>query len=164
MDEDLEEKARRLLGRDYDNAGAIAGDLAEALRRLERLHSASGALLTSDGTEHWERAEAMWQALVDALRAPQERRGSAARAEPGHQGASLGVRSDRPDDLAIVEAMPVRAVVRPAIDHVGVEEWHIECWWAGGAKYAPIVVDGERGDLADWICRELNERAPGGAS
>lgn len=70
MDEDLEEKARRLLGRDYDNAGAIAGDLAEALRRLERLHSASGALLTSNGTENWERSEAMWQALVDALRAP----------------------------------------------------------------------------------------------
>lgn len=37
-------------------------------------------------------------------------------------------------------------------------EFHIECRWADGQKYAPIVVDAEHPELADFIARCINNR------
>ena len=56
----------------------------------------------------------------------------------------------RGDDL------PSRATVRAAVNEHGEDEWHIECWFPSGNKYAPIVVDGGEEALADWICEQIN--------
>ena len=47
-----------------------------------------------------------------------------------------------------------KATVRDAV-----EEWHIECWFDDGQKYAAISVDIDREDLADWLCRIINQLA-----
>lgn len=44
-----------------------------------------------------------------------------------------------------------KATVRVADD-----EWHIEIRFKNGEKYAPIKVDIEHEELADRICRMLN--------
>jgi hypothetical protein len=43
----------------------------------------------------------------------------------------------------------------------GDDEWHIECRFDDGQKYAAIRVDKEQEDLADAICAFLNARARG---
>ena len=49
------------------------------------------------------------------------------------------------------------ATVRSAIDENDDEEWHIECQFADGLKYAPVVVDGDHEKLADDIAEWLTK-------
>jgi len=46
----------------------------------------------------------------------------------------------------------ISATVRDAED-----EWHIECRFENGEKYAAIHVDIDREDLADWLCALINK-------
>lgn len=41
----------------------------------------------------------------------------------------------------------------------GIDEWHIECLFENGERYVPIAVDIERSDLAELICKFLNDLA-----
>lgn len=49
--------------------------------------------------------------------------------------------------------------VREGINDIGDSEWHIECRFKNGEKYAPIVVSGEHEALAHLIADFLNARA-----
>jgi len=54
--------------------------------------------------------------------------------------------------------LPSRATVIHAVSGSGRDEWHIECRFPSGEKYAPVVVDGDHEDLADWLCAQINAR------
>lgn len=41
----------------------------------------------------------------------------------------------------------------------GVDEWHIECRFSDGQKFAAITVDREFQQLADLVASLLNQRA-----
>ena len=62
-------------------------------------------------------------------------------------------------------ARPDRDDARHAVGGI---ECHIECRFSNGEKFAPIKVDGEHEELANWIAAGLNAlavlRAKGGAS
>jgi len=56
--------------------------------------------------------------------------------------------------------IPTHVTVRPAVRSDGDGCWHIECRFANGEKYAPVIVDGEHEDLADLIARLLTDNTP----
>jgi hypothetical protein len=43
----------------------------------------------------------------------------------------------------------------------GDDEWHIECRFKDGQKYAAIRVDKECEGLAEWVAYQLNRCCPG---
>ena len=55
--------------------------------------------------------------------------------------------------------IPTYTTVVAAVTPSGRDEWHIECRFPNGEKHAPVVIDGEHEDLADLICRLLNDHA-----
>lgn len=62
------------------------------------------------------------------------------------------------DRLLTYDSEPtiIDATVREGIDDLGDSEWHIECRFSDGQKFAPIIVDGEFPELADRIRDFIN--------
>jgi hypothetical protein len=53
----------------------------------------------------------------------------------------------------------IKASVRESFDSSDIPCWDIECWFEDGQKFAPIEIDYEHEELADTICKFLNDNA-----